>query len=326
MLAAIEAYCTSKYVPPTVSDGFVVQDDVLGWAPAKGMKGHSIEVGPAGLLHHPTGVIFDTEYTIDSNGLRIAPPYRGEDLVDTVLFFGCSFTFGEGLKDNETLPYQVGALSGGRYRIFNFAFKGYSPAQMLAAIESGMVRRAVDTTPRYAYYVALPDHVGRVAGKVAWIKREPRYVLDPDETVRRAGFFEDHRPVSQQLGIHRGLRQLSKSATWRTLDLRESNITDDDLRLYFAIVRRSQELLKAQYPGIHFRVILYPEYDGSEGTTYEKLREGFGKMDIPLDLIKDILPCYESNSVQFMLSPNDTHPNALADRLIAQYVLNRLPG
>jgi len=24
-------------------------------------------------------------------------------------FFGCSFTFDEGLKDNETLPYQVGA-------------------------------------------------------------------------------------------------------------------------------------------------------------------------------------------------------------------------
>ena len=35
-----------------------------------------IKYGPAGLLHGPAGVLFDRIYTIDSTGLRVAPPYR----------------------------------------------------------------------------------------------------------------------------------------------------------------------------------------------------------------------------------------------------------
>ena len=177
LLAAAEAYLIiHEYTGTTFSDGFVVDDPVLGRAPAKGMQAHAFKAGPAGLFHRPAGVLFDVNYTIDSNGLRVAPPWRQDDLAGTVLFFGCSFTFGEGLNDSETLPYQVGIQSGGRYRTFNFAFEAYSPAQMLAEIEHSMVSRVVDTTPRDAYYIAIPDHVWRVAGRVPWA-RAPRYVL-----------------------------------------------------------------------------------------------------------------------------------------------------
>ena len=148
--------------------GFTVHDDVLGWAPAKGIEAHAFKAGPPGLFHGPSGVLFDVDYTIDSSGLRVAPSWRKDDLTGTVLFFGCSFTFGEGLKDNETLPYQVGVQSRGRYRTFNFAFEAYGPNQMLAQIEHGMVQRVVDTTPQYAFYVAIPIHVWRVAGRDAW--------------------------------------------------------------------------------------------------------------------------------------------------------------
>lgn len=323
MLAAVEAYLSSnEYTSPIYPDGdFYVHDDLLGWAPVKGMQAHAIKFGPAGLLNHPSGLLFDTTYTIDSNGLRVAPPYQSDHLTGTVLFFGCSFTFGEGLKDNETLPYQVGAQSGGQYRTFNFAFEGYSPAQMLAEIEHGMVRRVVDTTPRYAYYVAIPGHVWRVAGLVSWGGHEPRYVLDADGTVHQEGYFEDRRPLHARLGIHRGVRQLRKSAIWRMLESPEPRITGDDLRLYFAVVRRSQELLKTQYPGIQFRVILWPVRNDP---TYEKLRDGFLQMSIPLDLVEDILPDFRTDRSGFILSSADHHPNAIANRLIAQHVLNEI--
>jgi hypothetical protein len=323
LLAAGEAYLsTNEYTSPIFLDGdFYVHDDVLGWAPNKGIEAHAIKLGPAGLLNHPAGLLFDTRYTIDSNGLRIAPPYRRDDLAGTVLFFGCSFTFGEGLKDNETLPYQVGAQSGGRYRTFNFGFEGYSPAQMLAEVEHGIVRRVVDTTPRYAYYVAIPGHVWRVAGLVSWGGHAPRYVLDADGTVHQEGYFEDRRPLHERLGIHRGVRQLKKSAIWRMLESPDSRITDDDLRLYFAVVRRSQELLNAQYPGIQFRVILWPVRNDP---AYEKLRVGFIRMGIPLDVVDDILPGFRTDQSGFILSPADHHPNAVANRLIAQYVLNKI--
>ena len=327
ILAGAEAYLIShEYTPPIFSPGFWVRDEVLGWAPTRGMLVHAFKAGPAGLFHGPAGVVFDVNYTIDHNGLRVAPPYSKDDLAGTVLFFGCSFTFGEGIKDNETLPYQVGIQSGGRYRTFNFAFEAYGPAQMLAAIETGMVRGIVDTTPRYAYYIAIPSHVWRVAGRVAWGNHAPRYELDSNGTVRLTGYFENQKPLAQRLRfVWRFERQLNKSAIWRMLSGGDSRITDEDIRLYFAVVRHSQEILTAQFPDIQFRIILWPNQNAAQQrVTYEKLRDGFRRTRVPLDLVEDILPGYSADPSQYILGSSDHHPNARANRLIAQYILNEI--
>lgn len=351
LLAAAEAHLIShEYTPTTYPDGgFYVVDDLLGWAPAKGIRAHAIKYGPVGLLHGPKGMLFDLTYTIDSNGLRTAPPYRQDDLAGTLLFFGDSFAFGDGLKDDETLPYQVGAQSGGRYRTFNFGVQAYGPQQMLAAIEHGIVRRVVDTTPQYAFYIAIPGHVWRVAGRVAWGWHAPRYVLDAHGSVQRAGDFEDHKPLAERLGftslckcgecpdcesreplaerlrLAPVIRQLNKSALWQRVWNGDSRINDEDIRLYLAVVRRSQELLSAQYPGIQFHVILWPnEPDRQERYAYGKMVEGFRQMGISLHLVEDVLPRYRADRSPYIISPVDHHPSALADRLLAKFVLEKI--
>jgi hypothetical protein len=327
LMATAEGYLSvHEYTAPVYPDGgYFLPDDVLGWAPAKVMKAHAVKPKPPGLFHHSDGYLFDVTYTIDANGLRVAPPYRKDDVAGTALFFGCSFAFGEGLKDDETVPYQVGMQSEGRYRTFNFSFHAYGPNQMLAAIEHGNVARAVNTTPQYAFYIAIPGHVWRAAGRVGWGGNSPRYVLDANGTVHQSGNFGDSKPLAKRLGIHRGVRQLKKSAIWRALESSDSQITDGDIRLYFAVVRRSQELLTAEYPGIQFRVILWPNQDvPQERATYEKLRDGFRQMRIPVDLVEDIIPGYNTDRSRFILSSVDHHPNALADRLLAQYIVSKI--
>jgi hypothetical protein len=327
LLAGGEAYLvTHEYTTTTFSDDFLSPDAQLGWAPPKGLQAHAFKARSVGLFHGPAGVLFNVNYTIDSDGLRIAPSYRNDDLKGTIIFFGCSFTFGEGLEDGETLPYQVGTLSGGRYRTFNFAFEGYSAAQMLAEIEDGMVQRVVDTAPQYAYYVAIPNHVWRVAGRVAWGGHAPRYVLDADGTVRQAGNFDNRKPLALRLGLgSRVNKQLSKSAMWRMLSMSDSRITDGDFRTYFAVVRRSQMLLTAQFPGIRFRVILWPnQHVAQQREAYEKLREGFDRMGIPVDLVEDILPNYNTDRSPYILSSTDRHPNALANRILANHLLSEI--
>ena len=327
LLATAEAYfITHEYTTPIYPDGgYFVSDDVLGWVPTKGIHAHAIKPGPAGLFHGPKGRLFDVTYTIDSDGLRVAPPYRKDELLGTILFFGCSFTFGEGLKDDETLPYQVGTQSGGRYRIFNFGFHAYNPAQMLGSIEHGMVNRVVDTTPQYAFYVALPGHVWRVAGRVGWGWHAPRYMLDADGNVHQAGNFETRDPFALRLGLGRRIGgQLDKSAIWRAISTYDSPITEDDIRLYFAVVRRSQELLKAQYPNLQFRVLLWPPVIPAERVAYEKLRDGYRQMRIPLDLVENALPDYGTDELKYVLNSTDRHPNALANRLLAEYILNKI--
>jgi hypothetical protein len=96
VLAGAEAYLViQEYTPSIVSDDFYGRDDVLGWTLAEGTQAHAIKAHPGGLLHHPEGLLFDVTYTIDSSGLRVAPPYRKDDLAGTILFLGCSFTFGD---------------------------------------------------------------------------------------------------------------------------------------------------------------------------------------------------------------------------------------
>lgn len=326
LLAGAEAYLIKhEYTPPVSSHSFIVHDALLGWAPAKNIEAHGFKAGPAGLFHGPEGVVFDATYTIDSNGLRVAPPCRPDKVAGTVLFFGCSFTFGEGLKDSETLPYQVGVQSGGRYCTVNFGFEAYGPEQMLAAIEQGRVREIVSNPPQIAYYVATPGHVWRVAGRVPWGGNAPRYVLSADGNVHQEGRLEDRKTLADRLGLHHGVRQLNKSAIWRWLSTGDARVTDEDIRLYLAVVRRSAELLKGQFPGIQFRVILWPNQQvPQQRDVYFKLRDGFKQLGIHEDLVEDILPGYATNRAPYILGPSDHHPNALADRVLAQYVLTQL--
>lgn len=224
------------------------------------------------------------------------------------------------------MPYQVGLMSDGKYKVFNFGFDGYGAEQMLAATESGMVRRVVDTNPKYAFYVAIPNHVWRVAGRTAWGEHAPRYVLDSNGTPRQTGHFEDREALGLRLGLgHRISGQLDKSATWRMLSMGDSRITDEDIRLYLAVVRQSRDLLTAQYPDIQFEVILWPNQDvPQQRAAYEKIQQGLRQMDIPFVRVEDILPGYQADRSPYILSPTDHHPNALADRMLAQYVVTRL--
>jgi hypothetical protein len=150
-------------------------------------------------------------------------------------------------------------------------------------------------------------------------------VLDSDGTVHQEGYFENRKPLAERVGNKRMDGLLKKSAMYRALSMGDYRITDNDIRLYLAVVRRAQEALTAQYPGLRFGVILWPNQQApQQRETYEKLREGFRKMGLPLDLVEDILPGYNNDRTPYILGPSDHHPNALANRLLAQYVLGHI--
>lgn len=317
VVAGAETYLTLRPPPHTVfSDGYMVEDDALGTAPARNAKGHSI-----GYEHGK--VAYDVTYTIDADGLRIAPPLKTATPTSSVLFFGCSFTYGEGLQDDQTLPYQTGILSGGQYPIYNFSFHGYAPNQMMSAIETGRVKQTVRTPPRTIIYTALPDHIARVVGKIPYGRHSPHYayVLQPDGTVHFDGHFDDAHQSRLEASI-RG--QLRKSALYLWIDnVFRPSTNDDDLRLLLALVRQSRNRLKADYPDAEFHIILWRNFP-YEQKTYEKMQAGFAEMHIPVHLVENILPGYNSNPKQYWLTGENAHPNALANRLIAQYVTEKI--
>lgn len=291
--------------------GYVVSDEVLGYAPGKGKAFTSIK-----FLGEKE--IYNVTYTIDKNGLRVAPPYNNKGNSECVLFFGGSFTYGEGLNDNETLPYVVGIKTRGKYKIYNFSFHGYGPHQMLAAIEHDLVDTIVECKPRYAIYQAIVSHVDRSSGLSFWDRHGPRYILQSDGSVKYKGHFDDDE-------IHDGIRndikkQMGKSLFYEKYIDKEP-VSRADIDLFVGIIDKSRHLLEERYPGLEFHMILW----GGHETNREPIIRLLNERDIPLHLIEKILPDYSDHKLMYAIVPNyDNHPNALANELIADYIINHI--
>ena len=136
-------------------EGYFIDNEILGYAPSKGRKVNSRKYVRGEL-------VYDVTYTINDQGLRSTPQYEWQRGDLGIVFFGGSNTFGEGLDDDETLPFLVGEVS--EHNVYNFAFHGYGPHQMLSAIQ----HRLVDGIVRHDRIVIIDpthhSHVARIAG------------------------------------------------------------------------------------------------------------------------------------------------------------------
>jgi hypothetical protein len=294
--------------------GFFTSDDILGFAPARKQSIRS-------RLYKGNKLVYDVVYTIGDNGLRISPPYASNDPYHCVVFFGDSFTFGEGVNDYETMPYLVGKLSG--YNVYNFGFPGYGPHQMLAALEHGVVKEIVECRPHIAIYQALPrDHIARSAGLSSWDKHGPRYILLSDDTLKYTGHFDENAIAKPATVISRVGAQIDKSLFYKKY-FKHYSINDGDAKLFLEIVDASRKTFADIYPGSNFHVILW---DWSPNDKYTNIvQEGLRNKGINLHLISKILPNFPERKSIYEI-PNETHPNSLAHTYIAQYVVETILG
>lgn len=298
---------------------------VLGWGPANGRS--FVE-----RARFENKLLYQVKYTIDDHGLRIASPS-----VDTqrrksncLLFFGDSFTFGEGVKDDETMPYRVSEKTKRRYQAYNFAFLGYGPHHMLTQLQEGLVDAAIECKPAVAIYQALPDHVSRAAGLEAWSQFGPKYVSAKDSLVLWKGRFEEEKPhgvLGRFRAFHRHLpkdakRYLEKSAMYRALLFMHRPVNDDDIDVFLRIVDRSRQIIESRYTGASFHVVFW-DFSG-ENPVESKIIDGLKQQGIPVHLISTILPEYRGHEERFKIHHADGHPNPLAHDLVADYIVKRI--
>lgn len=297
-------------------------DPTLGYRPVKGVSGHARRFAGDTL-------IYDVIYTIGENGLRLAPATSGAPPEACVLFFGDSFTFGEGVADSETIPYLVGLRSGGTVHTFNFGFHGYGPHQMLAALQSARIDDQIDCRPTHAIYSAIPHHVSRAGGLAEFGRTGPRYRLAEDGHLFRDGSFADEEeaerrnrsPLVNEL-LDELAWQAGKSAAYRAALHRERRAQDAHFNLFFAIVAAARDEAVRTYPGLEFHTILWPN-DAYPGVN-ERLRRGLESRGIRLHLVGEIVPDYDSNRAAYELHAADRHPNAKTYDLLADYVLDEI--
>jgi hypothetical protein len=296
----------------------------LGWAPQPGTVANE-------RLSFEGQLIYDATYTIGPNGLRISSPSADDHNSSSqcILFFGDSFTFGEGVEDHETLPFQVSAKALDRYRTYNFGVMGYGPHQMLSALQHGLVDDAVQCDRAqisHVFYQGITDHVGRSAGLVWWNKRRgPRYVLTPDGAVRLEGNFEDDDDFRKDKSLNQMFwTQIAKSMLYRSIIQGKyiHRYSRENIDLYSAIIAEAQRVVRADFPHAEFHVLWWDEDDIDN----EAIKGGLKEKGINVHLMSDILPNYEADApnAAYRLHERDAHPNALANELVAQYVVRQI--
>lgn len=298
---------------PTIRDegsalaGYIVPHEILGYGPTKAYETTLTRWADDQL-------IYDVTYTIDDAGLRVSPPFvesgsRGE----CVLFFGGSFMFGEGLENDETMAWQVGVQSDGRYRVHNFGFHGYGPHQMLAALQHGLVDEAIDCMPSHVVYQAGAFHVSRAAGLSSWENGGPRFERTEDDRVEYRGRWNEDRFQYPDwlVAASRDSHLLAKLLTLH----RPPNAADT--ARYIAIVETTRQEIEQRYAGADLIIVYWDAPDDPIPADLES--RGFRVLRV-----SEILTDRQEAPDKYRLHPLDGHPNALAMSRIARALIANL--
>jgi hypothetical protein len=254
----------------TPKRSYHVQDDLLGVAPRPNcqVRHRRQERGQT---------ILDAVYTIDTDRLRVVVP-AGDPALETVVFCGCSFTFGEGVADDETLPSRVAQLRPD-LRVLNLGFHGYGPHQMLANLESGRLAQLCQKPPRVIIFQMISDHVYRVVGWVPYNRHAPQYGWR-EGRIERLGHLDDHK-LSQHLRF-----ALMKSNVLGKL-LMPHLMTAADIELTAAVVAQAKAEVNRQFPECEFHVV-YWGYTGGSNTP--ALRLALQRHDLNLHVVEELDP------------------------------------
>ncbi len=259
---------------------------------------------------------FDVRYHTDAVASRVVPgrPDQGPD----IFLFGCSFTFGEGLEDDQTLAARLQSLRSSD-RIYNFGIRNAGTSDAWIHLKRKLEAGA---RPQRCVYLFMDDHFRRTGlpdVTVATQPARPRFILRDSQPVLmgRAGDTFSSPLEAFRVNLAR------RSHIYRSLASRwvpDERVTDLIAGLGDAMNRECQS------HGVKFLFVIFAS-DGS-------------RFDVPIDRIKtkleatgvsvlDSRPLLSEHMTRTGMTSNqlffaDSHPRPEYARLIASWIDKKL--
>jgi len=250
--------------------------------------------------------IYDVVYTVGSDGFRYTPSSQEKPI--TINMFGGSFIFGEGLNDNETLPYYLSETLD--LAVKSYGVHGYGMHQALAILQ-----RSSPPDGEINIFLTAPWHALRSACKPGYATGTPKYVLDRKVLVRD-GVCLNPAGLS---GI--AAKILSQSNIFNYLIGLKSNtgvITSDDLDLYFAIMNEAYNVSKSRGQKVIIAFIKANSEDLKDSglNNHEISRQLSKASDFLVDVT--LAEYREELDPRYYIHELDQHPSAEANRARAK--------
>ncbi len=253
-------------------------------------------------------LIYEQHYKIDSFSRRETP-------TDTttkdkfIAVAGCSFAFGYGVKDDETLPYFLQQQMPG-YQGYNYGVSGYGTQHLLLQTREKITATEIKQKQGILVYFFIDNHLNRLIGSrriiKLWGENFPYFFLDDEKKLQQNGTFKSGRKWKTLF-----YKTLTNSAIVDILDMEiPFRISDDDFKLAAAVIKESKKEFEKNFPGSKFVVLLCP---GSKCSG--ELAALLAKRNI--DFV-DYSQLFDINSPEYRSHYSDPHPNGKAYEEIAK--------
>ena len=257
-------------------------------------------------------VVYDSKFSTNKDHLRITPTDSIIDKDKYAAFFGCSFTFGEGLQSNETSSYYFQSQNPS-FQPYNFGNSAYGPHQMLALLQSGRAKKIVKEKNGIAFYTYMSDHINRAVGGTNSFTNTggnaPYFALEDGKIVRHGLFNNGH----------------SKLKVWFYNLIFNSNIcryfsigypfwmSDSEYKFIAELLIESAAEYKRQFGNDNFYVVFYPDQKDYATKIIEHLK---GRNIKYLDYTK----LFDHDLPQYHIK-YDKHPSALANQTLVKQII-----
>ncbi len=262
------------------------------------------------------GAEFDVVYRIDRFGSRRVPARPEEG--PSWMLFGGSFTFGEGLEDEETIANRLQLRMPGA-RLYNFGVRSSGPADVLLTLRRKL---GAGERPAGVLYFFIEDHIRRTALPARTVAEKgfrPRFRLMDGEPVFLG---KADRTIQGRIeAAHVNL--VKRSALYRRL-AGDWEPTEASLDLVAALAGAIRG--EAESAGSRFLFVFLPQREARWPERAAGLRErldarGIATLDCQALMALHLRASGEPESAYYF---GDGHPNAAYAELVAPWIAAHL--
>jgi hypothetical protein len=259
--------------------------------------------------------IYDVSYEIDQFGRRVTPMSDQGHRPKFLLFFGCSLTYGEGVKSNETLPYYVGVFST-QYMPYNYGFHGLGPFDVLAKLETTDFTKEIKEKSGLVIYTFIDHHIERTFCPLStfnWLRNQVYYDIPKVGHLIRKESFSSQFPFRMFI-----YNILSRSKLLKILKIDfPPRITKKHIENTARAIEEMDYYVKKRLPQSMFYVLFFP------GQRYsDQLIPYLREKNIHYLNYSTLFDAHHDS--RFFLAKEDKHASAFAYRTVARALVKEL--
>jgi hypothetical protein len=267
-------------------------------------------------------VIYRRTYHFDADGARVTP--SAPPGADTYLFMGDSFTFGQGLPDDQSVAAQFAKANDFKVRAVNLGVPGNALNHLLRAFETGLLDRYDSQHVKAVVTWIIPAQLARVTGEGSWLGSSPRYELQDGKLVH-TGTFNEYRWRHPLAGLK---YLLGEQFTFIDAIGREQR-QEEQIELYIAMLARLQHYVREKFNAPLIAIYSWPDETSKPGYGISEFAQPalvevlkrIRKLGIPLLAVDTLTRFYQPSEVLIL---HDGHPNALTNHMLAVELKRRL--